>query len=169
MDHSARILAPVGVSTKAGDFHPGSFARRNRRHRNQFVSGALTLHESQRRKISHERTYLPAILRLSAHIGAPGDGRHPPHGGRRFLPASWIEQSLSRDPIAGLVHTTDGWVSRGKYQWFLTRDGRAYFAKGYEGQYVFVVPSRHTVIVRFGEGYGTTDWPALFLRLADSL
>ena len=46
--------------------------------------------------------------------------------------------------------------------------GRGYFAKGYNGQYVFVVPARHAVFVRFGEGYAGLDWPALFLRLADT-
>jgi CubicO group peptidase (beta-lactamase class C family) len=89
--------------------------------------------------------------------------------GRAILPQAWVERALTPDPVAGLVHTTDGWVRRGLYQWFLTRDGRAYFAKGYHGQYVFVVPARHCVFVRFGVGYGDVDWPALFLRLADSL
>jgi CubicO group peptidase (beta-lactamase class C family) len=88
--------------------------------------------------------------------------------GQVILPQEWVERALSPDPIAGLVHTTDGWVRRGQYQWFLTRDGRGYFAKGYHGQYVFVVPERHWVFVRFGEGYGDIDWPALFLRLAES-
>lgn len=86
--------------------------------------------------------------------------------GRQILPAEWVEQSLAPDPVPGLVHTTDGWVRRGKYQWFLTVDGQAYFAKGYHGQYLFVVPATHTVFVRFGEGYGDVDWVALFLRLA---
>ncbi|MEI9948114.1 MAG: serine hydrolase [Pseudomonadota bacterium] len=88
--------------------------------------------------------------------------------GREILPRAWVERALQPDPIASWVHTTDGWVRRGMYQWFLTRDGRAYFAKGYHGQYIFVVPARHAVFVRFGEGYGDLDWPALFLRLADT-
>ncbi len=46
-------------------------------------------------------------------------------GGRRILPQDWVNRSLSPDPIAGNVHTSDGWVRRGKYQWFLTADGRA--------------------------------------------
>jgi CubicO group peptidase (beta-lactamase class C family) len=87
--------------------------------------------------------------------------------GRTIVPRSWIEQSLAADPVAGDVHTRDGWVRRGKYQWFLTRDGRAYFAKGYNGQYIFVVPDAHMVFVRFGEGYGNVDWTSLFLRLAE--
>jgi CubicO group peptidase (beta-lactamase class C family) len=88
--------------------------------------------------------------------------------GQEILPRSWVERALTPDPVAGWVHTTDGWVRRGAYQWFLTRDGRAYFAKGYNGQYVFVVPAHHAVFVRFGEGYADVDWPALFLRLADT-
>ena len=89
--------------------------------------------------------------------------------GQEILPPEWVQRSLTPDPIAGLVHTTDGWVRRGMYQWFLTRDGRAYFAKGYHGQYIFVVPAKHWVFVRFGVGYGEIDWPALFLRLADGV
>ncbi|HEX3777282.1 MAG TPA: serine hydrolase [Polyangiaceae bacterium] len=88
--------------------------------------------------------------------------------GKSILPEAWVTRSVTPDPVAGLVHTTDGWVRRGMYQWFLTRDGRAYFAKGYNGQYVFVVPARHWVFVRFGEGYGGVDWPGLFLRLTES-
>jgi CubicO group peptidase (beta-lactamase class C family) len=88
--------------------------------------------------------------------------------GRTIVSREWVDDSLTPDPIAGVVHTSDGSVRRGKYQWFLTLDGRAYFAKGYHGQYVFVVPDRRAVFVRFGEGYGDIDWPALFLRLADA-
>jgi CubicO group peptidase (beta-lactamase class C family) len=89
--------------------------------------------------------------------------------GQVIVPASWVARSLEPDPVAGLVHTADGYVRRGHYQWFLTRDGRSYFAKGYNGQYVFVVPDRRAVFVRFGEGYGDVDWTALFSRLADEL
>ena len=87
--------------------------------------------------------------------------------GRTILDPDWIERSLTPDDVAGVVKTSDGYVERGKYQWFWTRDHRAYFAKGYHGQYVFVIPDRNTVIVRFGDGYGDVDWPALFLRIAD--
>jgi CubicO group peptidase (beta-lactamase class C family) len=89
--------------------------------------------------------------------------------GRAVVSPSWIRDSLTPDPVAGVVHTSDGNVWHGQYQWFLTLDRRAYFAKGYHGQYVFVVPDRRMVFVRFGEEYGDVDWPALFLRIADSL
>jgi len=88
-------------------------------------------------------------------------------GGRVIVPRSWIARSLSPDPVAGLVSTADGRVRRGMYQWFLTVDGSGYFAKGYRGQYIFVVPGRNMVFVRFGESYGDVDWPSLFVRIAD--
>jgi len=87
-------------------------------------------------------------------------------GEKQVVPRDWVADSLEHDPVPGLVHTTDGWVQRGKYQWFLTEDGSAYFAKGYDGQYVFVIPSARMVFVRFGKGYGDVDWVALFMRLA---
>ncbi|HVJ89376.1 MAG TPA: serine hydrolase, partial [Labilithrix sp.] len=95
------------------------------------------------------------------------------HGGTMdgvtVVSPEWIRESLSPDPVAGVVRTTDGNVRRGKYQWFWTRDGRSYFAKGYLGQYVFVVPDKRMVFVRFGDDYGDVHWPSLFVSIADSL
>ncbi|MDB4935390.1 MAG: hypothetical protein JWP87_2362 [Labilithrix sp.] len=95
------------------------------------------------------------------------------HGGkmgdREVVSPEWIRESLEVDPIAGIVQTTDGKVKRGKYQWFWTLDGRSYFAKGYRGQYVFVIPDKNMVFVRFGDEYGDVDWPALFVQIADGL
>ncbi len=81
----------------------------------------------------------------------------------------WVKQTLADDPVAGVVHTTDGAVRRGRYQWFWTLDGRCYFAKGYNGQYIFVDRDRDVVVTRFGEGYGEVDWTALFAAMAASL
>ncbi len=89
--------------------------------------------------------------------------------GHVVLTKQWIERSLSPDPVAGQVHIADGTMRRGRYQWFLTLDGRAYFAKGYHGQYIFVVPKKHAVFVRFGDGYGDVNWTMLFMRLAEQL
>lgn len=88
---------------------------------------------------------------------------------RRVIPEPWVRDSLVDDEVAGVVHTSDGAVRRGRYQWFWTLDGRAYFAKGYNGQYIFVDQGRDVVVVRFGEGYGDVDWTALFTQMAESL
>jgi len=91
---------------------------------------------------------------------------HGVANGRRVVSEDWIRESLVPDPVAGVVQTTDGAVRRAKYQWFLTLDTRAFFAKGYRGQYIFVVPEANMVFVRFGEDYGDVDWPGLFMRIA---
>lgn len=88
--------------------------------------------------------------------------------GAAIVSNDWVKQSLTPDPVPGIVESSDGWVRRAKYQWFITLDGRAYFAKGYHGQYIFLVPSKNMVFMRFGEGYGDVDWPSLFLRIADA-
>jgi CubicO group peptidase (beta-lactamase class C family) len=88
---------------------------------------------------------------------------------RRVIEERWVDDSLAASDVAGVLHTTDGAVRRGRYQWFLTLDGRSYFAKGYHGQYIFVNREHDVVVVRFGEGYGDVDWTALFTRMAESL
>lgn len=90
--------------------------------------------------------------------------------GHAVVSPEWVRESLAVDPIAGVVQTTDGRVKRGKYQWFWSLDERShYFAKGYRGQYVFVIPDKHMVFVRFGDDYGDVDWPSLFTQIADSM
>ncbi len=86
-----------------------------------------------------------------------------------MIPEQWVSDSLALDPVAGVVRTTDGEVRRGRYQWFWTLDNRGYFAKGYNGQYIFVDRDHDVVVVRFGEGYGDVDWPPLFAAMAESL
>jgi CubicO group peptidase (beta-lactamase class C family) len=87
-------------------------------------------------------------------------------GGQEVVSRRWVEDSLAQDEVSGIVHTTDGALHRGRYQWFLTLDGCCYFAKGYNGQYVFVDRARDVVIVRFGEGYGDVRWTDLFEQMA---
>jgi len=107
-----------------------------------------------------------ATLRDHARIGALFL-----HGGafdgQTIVSSDWVKASLEPDPVPGIIESSDGWVRRAKYQWFITLDGRAYFAKGYHGQYIFLVPSKNMVFMRFGEGYADVDWPSLFLRIAD--
>ena len=88
---------------------------------------------------------------------------------RAVISEQWVRDTLTEDAVAGVVHTTDGAVKRGRYQWFWTLDGRYYFAKGYNGQYIFVDKDRNVVVARFGEGYGDVDWTALFAQMAASL
>jgi CubicO group peptidase (beta-lactamase class C family) len=111
---------------------------------------------------------LSATARDYARLGVLFQERGRFHG-RPVVPEQWVSDSLAGDEVAGVVHTTDGAVRRGRYQWFWTLDGCCYFAKGYRGQYVFVHRARDVVVVRFGEGYGDVDWTALFEEIAERL
>ncbi|MEO5731570.1 MAG: serine hydrolase domain-containing protein [Byssovorax sp.] len=98
---------------------------------------------------------------LFQHRGRVGD--------RQVISEQWVQDTLALDPVAGVVRTTDGDVRRGRYQWFWTLDNCCYFAKGYNGQYIFVDRVHDMVVVRFGEGYGDVDWPSLFRKMAEGL
>ena len=98
---------------------------------------------------------------LFQHDGRVGD--------RQVVSRRWVTDSLATDDVAGVVHTTDGALHRGRYQWFLTLDGCCYFAKGYNGQYVFVDRARDVIVVRFGEGYGDVSWTGLFEEMASTV
>jgi CubicO group peptidase (beta-lactamase class C family) len=111
---------------------------------------------------------LSAVIRDYARIGVLFQHRGFLNH-HRILAEKWVSDSLALDPVAGVVHTSDGAVRRGRYQWFWTLDAKCYFAKGYNGQYVFVDPTHDVVVVRFGEGYGDVDWTALFAQMAASL
>jgi CubicO group peptidase (beta-lactamase class C family) len=111
---------------------------------------------------------LSATVSDFARLGVLFQHRGRAHD-RAVISEQWVRDTLAQDPVAGVVHTTDGAVRRGRYQWFWTLDGRCYFAKGYNGQYIFVDRDRDVVIARFGEGYGDVDWTALFAGMAASL
>ena len=111
---------------------------------------------------------LSATARDYARLGVLFQHRGSFHA-RPVISERWANASLLEDEVSGVVHTTDGAVRRGRYQWFWTLDGCCYFAKGYHGQYVFVDQARDVVVVRFGEGYGDVDWTGLFREMAESM
>ena len=82
-------------------------------------------------------------------------------GGRRILPAGWVDYSARPTANAWVGYGAGFWTNRGDsfgasyriaHGW--PRD--AFFAKGTIGQYVIVIPSAHLVIARFG---ATVNWP----------
>ncbi|MGQ2985181.1 serine hydrolase domain-containing protein [Flavobacterium sp.] len=77
--------------------------------------------------------------------------------GRQVVSQQWVEESTR--PGAG----GEGFY---KYQWWLEGNG-TYMAKGILGQYIYVDPSKHLLIVRLGEGHGAVDWENLFNSLAE--
>jgi CubicO group peptidase (beta-lactamase class C family) len=79
-------------------------------------------------------------------------------GTRRILPQGWVRQSMAPTTTPALqtgygagwwTNQVDGKVPQWGAPWGLSKAPRdAFFARGYMGQYVVVIPSRRLVIVR---------------------
>ncbi len=83
--------------------------------------------------------------------------------GRQVIPKEWIKQSISI--------TNDSRDSQGypyHYQWRVLEDG-SYFAKGVLGQYIYVVPSRNLIFLRFGKKTAEVDWIRYFRDIIPQL
>lgn len=78
--------------------------------------------------------------------------------GEQLVPQSWVEQSVT--PNANGINYY-------KYQWWIPSANGDFMAQGILGQYIYVNPAKNLIIVRLGENYGTTDWQALFLSMAE--
>ncbi len=90
--------------------------------------------------------------------------------GQQIVSASWIKQTLARDTA---------YASRPdrQYQWYLNPDG-SFYTLGYLGQYLFVDPSKHVIIVRLGKSQGKIklegvksyiEWNGLFQHIAEQI
>ena len=83
--------------------------------------------------------------------------------GEQVVPASWVEQSTR-------VETTTDPADFYQYFWWVDvvepERGR-FMARGNLGQFIYVVPDKDLVIVRFGERFGYNRWPELLHSIAD--
>jgi len=83
--------------------------------------------------------------------------------GVQVVPAAWVQHST-----AIVNNSLD---SRGypyTYHWRVTKKG-SFFAYGILGQYIFVDPQKHIIIVRTGTGNADIDWPHFFEALEEQL
>ena len=104
--------------------------------------------------------------------------------GIQIVPETWVQESISpepglRDPSyyvdelgQHILNAADGGFY--KYMWYgLLRDGQPndFFATGNKGQYIYISPSKHLIIVRYGEDYGVEsfDWIEIFFRFATAI
>ena len=76
-------------------------------------------------------------------------------GGRRILPAGWVDYSAQPTPNAWVGYGAGFWTNHGdsfgaSYRVGHGMPGDAFFAKGAIGQYVIIVPQERLVVVRFG-------------------
>jgi CubicO group peptidase (beta-lactamase class C family) len=85
--------------------------------------------------------------------------------GEQVVPAAWVQESTRRDAA------TDP-AERYQYFWWVNTQvpGRHhFFAAGKHGQYLYVMPERNLVFVRFGRTDPHRRWPATFVRMADRI
>jgi CubicO group peptidase (beta-lactamase class C family) len=83
--------------------------------------------------------------------------------GEQVVPTRWVDESTQVDTIADPADFYE-------YFWWVdvTRPERGRFlARGNLGQFIYVVPDKDLVIVRFGEDFGYNRWPELLRSIAD--
>lgn len=84
--------------------------------------------------------------------------------GRQLVPATWVDESTRADVTSDPADF---------YQYFWWVDvadpyrGR-FMAVGNLGQFIYVVPDKRLVIVRFGERFGAEQWVPLLRSIADA-
>ena len=103
------------------------------------------------------------------------------NGGRcdsvQILPASWVLESTRPDMTVDYhaYYPTDGIFAGGrgyyKYFWWGLRhdDSYDFTAVGNFGQYVYVSPASHLIIVRNGASFGAGGWLGMFKTMATAL
>jgi CubicO group peptidase (beta-lactamase class C family) len=104
--------------------------------------------------------------------------------GAQVIPDAWVRESTTAEPAVRdqsyyvdeygqhILNAAEGGFY--KYMWYgLLRDGEAndFFATGNKGQYIYISPSKHLIIVRHGEDYGieAQDWIEIFYAVATSM
>ena len=82
--------------------------------------------------------------------------------GQQVVPESWVKKSL-----AVSMDKNDGIYS---YQWWHTQGGKSpdFFAQGLLGQFIYVYPEKHIIIVRLGKKEGMDAWPYLMRQIAEA-
>ena len=98
-------------------------------------------------------------------------------GAAQILPASWVLESTSPDTTLdyhAYYPTEDPFADgRGyyKYFWwgFRRDDGYDFAALGKFGQYIYVSPASHLIIVRNGANLGTPGWLRIFSAMTRAL
>lgn len=93
--------------------------------------------------------------------------------GQRILSADWIERSVQLGAVDDAVWPADfraaGFWSYGYSWWLLSKDEGDYLAQGKDGQFLYVNPTRRTIIVRLGHSMGdlrTSQWVSVFRYLS---
>jgi CubicO group peptidase (beta-lactamase class C family) len=103
---------------------------------------------------------------------------HGAWNGRQVVSPQWITDASQPWPTPAGYFGDEGYMGRGGhyYGYFIWGDNRAggesdFHAVGNKGQYIYVSPQKHVVIVRTGIQYGipSAQWVRVLRELADRL
>jgi hypothetical protein len=83
--------------------------------------------------------------------------------GRQIVPSAWVKRSTSV-----MNDSKDAHHKSYTYNWRVLEDG-SYYAQGVLGQFIYVCPAKHVIIVRTGKNYSKVDWPFLFQQICTEL
>jgi CubicO group peptidase (beta-lactamase class C family) len=93
--------------------------------------------------------------------------------GKSLVAAPWIERSVRLGAVGNAewpsAFRAAGFRSYGYSWWLLSEDEGDYLALGKDGQFLYVNPTRSTIIVRLGRSMGnlrTSQWVSIFRSLA---
>lgn len=95
--------------------------------------------------------------------------------GRRILPEGWVDYTRTATPAAppNKSYGAQFWLNAGgKDRWMPLLPEDLYSARGYQGQYVTIIPSRNLVVVRLGLTVNhNTRWDhqAFLLKVLEAL
>ncbi|MFT4023766.1 MAG: serine hydrolase [Flavihumibacter sp.] len=89
--------------------------------------------------------------------------------GKQLLPEGWVKETVTPNPVAPMgEYGYQFWLNAGRRFPELPAD--MFYADGYEGQFVVVIPSRKLVLVRLGQtGNDQFDFPAFVKNILDAL
>ena len=81
--------------------------------------------------------------------------------GQRILPKGWVDFTRRGDPETGNSYGALWWLNKGRRHPKLPAD--CYSCGGYEGQYIWVIPSKDLVVVRMACEHGRRLDPDAFV------
>jgi CubicO group peptidase (beta-lactamase class C family) len=81
--------------------------------------------------------------------------------GQRILPKGWVDFTRTGDPATENFYGALWWLNEGLRQPKLPED--CYSCEGYEGQYIWVIPSKDLVVVRMACEHGRKLNPDVFV------
>lgn len=79
--------------------------------------------------------------------------------GQQIVSEEWVRQSTAFD-------NSEGASNRYQYQWWIPSANGDFMAEGILGQYIYVNPKKHLIVVRLGKNYGKVNWVGSFLEMA---